>query len=143
MDHVVYLDAKAEELTRLLQGEKTMIIRGAAGRKIPYGRVNVGDMLYLMENDAKGMVKAKAEVSFVYNSEKMEKDQSIALVETYQDRLQLTGVQTKRWAGKRYLVMMELISLVPLEPFKIDKSGFGNMDDWLPVEDIHRVKIVP
>lgn len=39
MDHVVYLDAKEKELNKLLSGQKTMIIRGAAGRKMPYGRV--------------------------------------------------------------------------------------------------------
>lgn len=54
MDHVVFLDAAADELTRLLSGKKTMILRGAAGRKMPYGRVNVGDFLYLMENDGSG-----------------------------------------------------------------------------------------
>ena len=40
MDHVVYLDAKANELDRLLDGSKAMIIRGATGRKLPYGRVH-------------------------------------------------------------------------------------------------------
>lgn len=41
MDHIVYLDAKARELEKLLDGKKTMIIRGATGRKLPHGRVNV------------------------------------------------------------------------------------------------------
>ena len=35
MDHVVYLDHKAKELDLLEKGVKTMIIRGAMGRKIP------------------------------------------------------------------------------------------------------------
>lgn len=35
MDHVVYLDSTAKELELLLSGKKTMIIRGATGRKIP------------------------------------------------------------------------------------------------------------
>jgi hypothetical protein len=35
MDHVVYLDHKANEFEKLLNGQKTMIIRGAAGRKMP------------------------------------------------------------------------------------------------------------
>lgn len=39
MDHVVYLDAKAGELSKLLVGDKTMIIRGAAGRKMPVGDI--------------------------------------------------------------------------------------------------------
>jgi len=51
MDHVVYVDAKASELSSLLMSRKTMIIRGAAGRKIPNGRVFVDDILYLIEND--------------------------------------------------------------------------------------------
>lgn len=27
-----------------------------------------------------------------------------------------------------------------IAPFKIDKSEYGNMDDWLPVENIEKVK---
>ena len=50
MDHVVYVDAKANEMERLLSGEKSMIIRGAAGRKMPHGRVESGDTLYLINN---------------------------------------------------------------------------------------------
>ena len=41
MDHVVYLDAKEKELDKLLSGEKSMIIRGAAGRKLPQDRKSV------------------------------------------------------------------------------------------------------
>ncbi len=48
MDHVVYLDAKSNEFEKLRDGSKTMIIRGAAGRKLPYGRVNRGDVLYFI-----------------------------------------------------------------------------------------------
>jgi len=34
MNHVVYLDAKSNELENLLSGKKSMIIRGATGRKV-------------------------------------------------------------------------------------------------------------
>ena len=140
MDHVVYLDSKAKELEKLLMGNKSMLIRGAAGRKLPYGRVNGGDKLYLLENDGSGMIKAVAEVSSVLNSEKMDQDQSKALVDEHQDRLQLSTAQTKRWAGKRYLVLIEISNIENLEPFTIDKSEYGNMDDWLPVGDIQSIK---
>jgi hypothetical protein len=141
MDHVVYLDKKANELEKLKSGEKTMLIRGAAGRKMPYGRVNTGDTLYLLENDSSGLIRAKADVKTVINSEKMDKDQSVALVEKYLNYLQLTDSQIKRWAGKRYLVLIELTKLELLEPFAIDKSDYDNMDDWLPVNDIQVVKL--
>lgn len=32
MDHVVYVDARAKELQQLIEGVKTMIIRGATGK---------------------------------------------------------------------------------------------------------------
>lgn len=71
----------------------------------------------------------------------MDQGESIALVEEHQDRLQLTGKQLKRWAGKRYLVLIEIKELETLDPFPIDKRDYGNMDDWLPVGDINNVKI--
>ena len=143
MDHVVYLDAKAKELAQILNGTKTMIIRGATGRKMPYGRVNQGDMLYLIENDGSGLVRARAKVVSVFNSEKMSKAESISLVEKNQAKLQLTASQTKRWAGKRYLVLIEINEVEALDGFRIDKRDFGNMDDWLPVENIEKVKTNP
>ena len=74
MDHVVYLDAKAKEIAKILSRGKTMIIRGAAGRKLPYGRVNENDTLYLIENDSSRLVKGRAVVKSVFNSEKMGKE---------------------------------------------------------------------
>ncbi|HSF81587.1 MAG TPA: hypothetical protein VLA49_10160 [Anaerolineales bacterium] len=136
MDHVVYLDAKAKELDKLATGEKTIIIRGAMGRKMPYGRVNAGDVLYFLNNDAEGMVRAKAVVARVINTEALTEKESVQLVESHQDGLQLTGKQLKRWGGKRYLVLIELEQFQAVEAFRVDKSNYGNMDDWLPVGNI-------
>jgi hypothetical protein len=40
----------------------------------------------------------------------------------------------KRWSGKRYLVLIEVENVTAVEPFEIDRSQYGNMDDWLPVD---------
>jgi hypothetical protein len=141
MDHVVYLDASAQELDLLLSGQKTMIIRGATGRKMPYGRVNRNDILYFINNNAEGLILAKARVKSVFNSDKLAEAESIALVEKHQGKLQLSKKQQARWGGKRYLVLIEVSSVKKVEPFQIDKSDYGNMDDWLPVQQIERVKL--
>jgi hypothetical protein len=140
MDHVVYLDAKSKEMGKLLDGKKTMIIRGAAGRKIPYGRVQEGDVLYFINNNAEGVVKARGAAASVFNSDKMDKLESAALVAKHQPKLQLTDKQIKKWAGKRYIVLIEVSQIEPVSPFEIDKSDYGNMDDWLPVGKIESVK---
>ena len=139
MDHVVYLDTQAKELANLLSGSKTMIIRGATGRKLPHGRVDKGDILYFINNNAEGMVRAKARVKNAFHSGKMTEDESRALVEKNQSQLRLTEKQVKRWAGKRYIVLIEVDDVKEIPPFAIDKSNYGNMDDWLPVGKIDSV----
>ena len=71
----------------------------------------------------------------------MDKAESEALVEKHQKQLQLTPIQHRRWAGKRYLVLVQVENVVAVEPFSIDKSNYGNMDDWLPVEAIQTVRV--
>jgi len=139
MDHVVYLDKKAKELEKLFSGEKTMIVRGATGRKLPYGRVNIGDILYFVQNNAELLVQAKSQVKSVFNSEKMTENESQILIEKNQPKLQLSDKQLERWSGKRYLVLVEVGKMEEIPPFSVDKTNFGNMDDWLLVEDIEKV----
>lgn len=140
MDHIVYVDAKEGELEKLLDGTKTAILRGATGRRLPYGRVNPGDRLYFIRNNSEGLVQARATVSEVMNSEALSPEQSEQVVRQNQDKLQFTPRQVKRWAGKRYLVMIDIGAVEKVEPFPIDKSGYGNMDDWLPVGDVESVR---
>jgi len=141
MDHVVYLDSSAKELENLLAGKKTMVIRGAAGRKMPYGRVNVNDMLYFINNNGEGMVRGQARVNSVINSDPLTPEAASKMLEIHQNALQLTEGQRKRWQVKRYLVLIEVADFQQVEEFQIDKSQFGNMDDWLLVEKIENVKL--
>ncbi len=142
MDHVVYVDAKAKakDLEEILTGKRTMIIRGATGRKLPYGRVHANDVLYLIRNNGEGLIRGKCTVTQVINSEKMTKEISEQLVLENQTKLNLTEKQFKRWAGKRYLVLITVKDVQEVDPFSIDRSAYGNMDDWLPVENIEQFK---
>lgn len=141
MDHVVYLDSQADELEKLENNEKSMLIRGAAGRKMPYGRVFENDTLYFINNNSEGLIKGRALVNSVFNSEKMTKEDSEALVNKNLQSLNLTEMQKNRWSGKRYLVLIGVKNFERIEPFSIDKSNFGNMDDWLPVGNIKEVRL--
>ena len=133
MNHVVHIDAKSNELDNLLRGNKSMIIRGGMGRKVPYGKVTAGDILYFINNNAEGVIKAKGVVSSVFDSRKMTKDESIALVNEYQDKLQLTDRQFHKWAGKRYIILTEVNKL----------KVFGDDEIWnSPPESVDITEIV-
>ena len=70
----------------------------------------------------------------------MGKEESFALLEKYQNKLQLTNKQYERWRGKRYLVLIEVTNIQEIESFSFNKSNYRNMDDWLIVEKIENVR---
>lgn len=74
MVHVVYCDDKEKVLEKILAGTKTMIIRGAAGRKIPHSRVFEGEKLYFMKKGT-GLITAIADVKKVQNHVKLSEDE--------------------------------------------------------------------
>jgi len=139
MEHLAYCEAKAKELARIINGEKSMLIRGATGRKLPYGRVTQGDTIYLIENDGKGLIVAKGEVAEVIDSDKLSKEEAIQLILDHMEKLKLTDDQLKRWSGKRYLCLIEVKNVTSIPPFTYKRAA--NMDDWITVESIDEIKM--
>jgi hypothetical protein len=139
MDHLVYLDVESQELENLQENVKDIIIRGASGRKLPYGRVEKEDVLYFANNNGEGLIKGKAEVKSVFFSEKLALQESEDLYDKYNMRAKLKAKATKRFRGKRYMVIVEIESYVAVDNIPFDKSDYNNMDDWLYVEKIENI----
>lgn len=137
MDHIAYCESKANELERLLAGTKSMLIRGAAGRKLPHGRVAEGETVYLLDNDGSGTIRAKGVVRFAFHSGKLDPDENRQLIAAHMDRLQLTESQRKRWESKQYLCLVDLAGIREIEPFSYVRER--NMDDWIIVGQIQDI----
>jgi hypothetical protein len=141
MDHVVYLDVAARGFEKLREGSKTMLIRGAEDRKMPYDIVFAKDVLYFINDDGEELVKAKATVERVLNSDEMTEEESKKLVYENMGSLNLSSVEENKWAGKRYLVLITVVDFEEIEPFKIDRSEYDNTGDWLPIQLISTVMV--
>ncbi|NLY21216.1 MAG: hypothetical protein GXZ08_08050 [Tissierellia bacterium] len=132
MVHLVYCDNKEKVLDKILSGKKTMLIRGAAGRKIPHSRVFKEDILYFMEKGSK-KITAKSIVKEVQNYAKLKEEEISDILESNQNKLALSPSQKKRW-HKKCLCLVEFHNLEEIEP--LDFEHQGNMDDWLIIEKI-------
>lgn len=139
MVHVVYCDntgKKGErELDKILSGEKTMIQRGAAGRKIPHSRVSVKDVLYFMEKGS-GSIYVKAEVTQVENFVKLKDEEIDQILNERQKQLQLSEKQKVRW-HKKCLCLVAFDHVETITPLTYEHQR--NMDDWLIIEKIEDV----
>jgi 5-enolpyruvylshikimate-3-phosphate synthase len=114
-----------------------MIIRGAAGRKIPHSRVFEGEKLYFMKKGT-GKISARATVINVQNYVKLTDDEIVKILEENQSMLNLTNKQKERW-HKKCLCLIEFKDVREIEPLEFDHQS--NMDDWLIIEKIEDVVV--
>lgn len=72
-----------------MDGSKTMIIRAAAGRKIPHSRVFEGEILYFMKKGT-GKITAMGVVKEVQNYVKLTEEQINEVLQENQSKLNLS-----------------------------------------------------
>ena len=141
MVHLVYCDNAGKRgekvLDKILAGTKTMIVRGAAGRKIPHSRVFEGERLYFMEKGS-GEVTATALVKEVKNFVKLSDEEITKILVENQSKLNLSDKQKVRW-HKKCLCFVEFEDVKKISPLAFEHQG--NMDDWLILEKIEDVVV--
>lgn len=142
MVHLVYCDNAGKKgeraFNKILSGTKTMVVRGAAGRKIPHSRVFEGETLYFMEKGT-ALISAKAVVKSVQNYVKLTEDEIVKTLSDNQSKLNLTEKQKTRW-HKKCLCLVEFMQVEEILP-SLEFDHQGNMDDWLIIEKIEDVLV--
>jgi hypothetical protein len=137
MVHLVYCDNKEKVLEKILSGKKTVVVRGAAGKKIPHSRVFAGEALYFMKKGT-ASITATATVKEVQNYVKLSDEEITKTLEANQGKLNLTERQKERW-HKKCLCLVEFEQVREIAPLAFDHQG--NMDDWLIIEKIEDVVV--
>ncbi|MDF2943451.1 MAG: hypothetical protein K0S01_2309 [Herbinix sp.] len=141
MVHLVYCDNEGKNgekvLDKILAGTKTMVVRGASGRKIPHSRVFEGEILYFMQKGT-SKISATATVKNVENHIKLTEEEIIKILEENQSKLNLSLKQKERW-HKKCLCLVQFKDVKEIIPLEFDHQG--NMDDWLIIEKIEDVVV--
>src|SRR5574344_740878 len=132
MVHLVYCDNKTKELDKIINNEKTMIIRAAAGKKIPHRRVFTDETLYFIEKGTKA-INYSATVTNVYNYVKLTDEEITKVVNDNNTKLNLTDEQKNRW-HKKCICLVEFKDVRKIDSLIFDHQS--NMDDWLILDKI-------
>lgn len=150
MDHVAILRksriSKGDDLLGdILRGTKTIESRWYVNRINPWNKLKKGDSVYFKESGCP--ITAKAHVSKVLQYEKLDKLTKQKIIQDYGKFISPSSSQEKlrQWVGKlsnkRYCILIFLEEVEEIEPFKIDKSGYGVSSAWMCVGDINSVKV--
>ena len=139
MVHLVYCDNAGKKgvrvLDKIIAGTKTMVVRGAAGRKIPHSRVFEGERLYFIEKGS-ASITATAIVKSVQNYVKLSEEEITRTLSENSGKLNLTDKQMVRW-HKKCLCLVEFENVEEIAPIAFEHQS--NMDDWLILKRIEDV----
>lgn len=136
MVHLVYCDNAGKKgvrvLDKIIAGTKTMVVRGAAGRKIPHSRVFEGERLYFIEKGS-ASITATAIVKSVQNYVKLSEEEITRILSENSGKLNLSDKQMVRW-HKKCLCLVEFENVEEIVPIAFEHQS--NMDDWLILKRI-------
>lgn len=132
MIHIVICDNKEKELKKLINKDRTILLRGSATRRIPHSRIFVNDELYFVEKGT-NISKYHAKVLNAESYSKLTNDETDKIFDKYKDQLNLTTNEEKKWK-KKCLCIIEFDSVEEIEEIKI--PNYTNLEDWIMVNDL-------
>lgn len=136
MVHVVICDNKTKELEKIINKSRTMLLRGNEKRRIPHSRIFIGDELYLLEK-GDNSIKFHAIVSNAESYQKLSKEEIDKIIDTYNDKLNLTKEEEVKWKHK-CICLIEFDNLEEIDPINIRK--YTPLEDWIMCESIDDLK---
>lgn len=133
---------KSWKLTRkILSGEKKIESRWYKSKRMPFGKIKKGEVIYF--KDTGEPVTMKAEVEKVLQFADLTPDKVKDILEKYEKGIRIENIaeSIERYKNKKYCLLIFLKKPQKIVPFRISKKGFGMMSAWITVPKISDIRI--
>ncbi len=141
MDHLAILDKKRKILAKIISGQKTIESRWYKSRIAPWDRIKKGETIYFKESGEPVRLKATVSEALQFY---LPQTNVRGLLQKYGDEICFTEKNLETLAAwcslRKYCILIRLAQVQEIEPFEIDKKGFGMMAAWITVPNIDRLK---
>lgn len=142
MEHIAIMK-KSWGLTRkILAGGKTIESRWYKSKHPPWDRIHPEDVVYF--KDSGEPVSVTTRVAKVIQFSDLDPRKVKEILETYGRADGIEKCEFQKFFGmfkeKRYCILVFLKDVSEVEPFYIDKTGFGMMSAWITVDDVRRIR---
>ena len=135
MNHLVYLDARAGELEKILSGVKTMLVREFEPAQTTAYPIHPGDSLYFLRDQDDCALRVKATVVRVLCFTNNVEEELPHTLKAMQPRLQLTEDQYDRWSAKGQVLLVEFGSAQKIGVIQVAAEKVTDRSDWISFED--------
>lgn len=138
MEHLAILSKKLKLLNKIISGEKKIESRWYKFKKPPIGCISRGDVIYFKESGEKISVKAEVENVLIFKELTQEKIKEI--LKKYGKSICVDTSYIEKIKDKKFCALIFLCNVQKIEPFEINKKGYGMMSAWVSIENIEKIK---
>lgn len=122
---------------KILTGEKTVELRWYKHKYAPWNKLRIGDTIYF--KDSGEPVTIRAEISdfkqFEIKSD-LDREKVLSKYLFADTGTNIINSEIEKYTlNKSYCIAVSFINAKRIEPFQIDKTGFGAMTSWICLED--------
>lgn len=143
MEHVAIMRKDWGLTQKILNGQKKIESRWYSAKCKPWDSIKEGEIVYF--KDSGEPVRMKAEVSRVMQFADLTPRRVKGILGEYgdDDGLEKDKISEffERFKDKRYCVLVFLKNPQEVEPFKINKAGFGSMSAWITVDLVSKIRV--
>lgn len=143
MEHIAIMKKSWGLTQKILSGKKKIESRWYTTKVSPWDRIKIGETIYF--KDSGGKIKVKAIVEQVIQFSDLTSEKVKEILNTYGPNIGI-GIDNihpffERFKDKKYCILIFLKNPQAIEPFNIDKTGFGARAAWISVECVRKLKV--
>ncbi len=142
VDHIAIMKKSWGLTEKILTGEKTVESRWYKTRHTPWDRIKSGDNIYFKNSGEPVTVKAKVAKVLQFANLTPEKTKEI-MTQYGKADLGTSHIMPEireYITGKNFCILVFLKNPTEIEPFDINKTGFGLQAAWIMVDNVERIK---
>jgi len=145
MEHTAIMRKSWGLTQKILSGQKKIESRWYKVKYAPWNRIESGDIVYFKDSGEPVTIKAEVDKVIQFSDLTPEKVKEILYKYGQADGLGIDKISEffEMFKNKKYCILIFLKNPQKIEPFEIDKSGFGAMSAWISVDDVNRIKANP
>lgn len=129
-------------IPKILDGTKTCESRWYKSKITPWDRIHPGDNLYFKDSGEPVTVKTK--VTKVLQHEIKDNNHALEIMKKHAKKdlgFETIPNEVKNYIlNKNYAILVFFDSVEKINPFEIDKSGFGSQAAWITIDDLNKIK---
>lgn len=145
MEHVAIMRKSWRLTQKILSGQKKIESRWYKAKYSPWNKIKSGEIVYFKDSGEPVTIKTEVDKVIQFSDLTPEKVKEILYQYGQADGLGIDNISEffEMFKDKKYCMLIFLKNPQKIQPFEIDKSGFGAMSAWISVDNINRIKASP